>query len=419
MRRSSSVCALGVLALLGAATTTRAADWPQWRGPDRNGLSKETGLLKTWPTDGPKVVWKASGLGEGHATPATAGGKVYGMGLRGSDEVVWALDAVTGKVLWSTKIADGIRLGATQGGHGSRATPTVEGDRLYALGVSGELASIRLRDGAILWQKSLVKDFGGQVPTWGYSESPLVDGDRVIATPGGEATVVALNKRTGETLWKAKVPTGNDVAYASSILATFGGKKQVIQMLAGTLAGIDIATGAFLWQFDAAASPRGINCSTPIYSDGLVFGAAAYQHGGALGKLTALPGGGFSAEQVYFTKSMRNHHGGMVLVNGYLYGFDESNLTCIEFKTGKVMWSDRSVGKGSVVYADGHLVCRSERGTVGLVEATPTGYVEKGRFEQTDRSREPSWPYPVVSNGRLLLRDQDTLICYDLKETKP
>jgi outer membrane protein assembly factor BamB len=260
-----------------------------------------------------------------------------------------------------------------------------------------------------------VEDFGGAVPRWGYSESALVDGDNVIATPGGgAATLVALNKKSGETAWKAQVPTGNGVGYSSSIVAEIAGQRQYIQFLAGGVVGVSAKDGKMLWRFDAPACRQGINCSTPIYKDGYVFAASAYQHGGALGKLDAT-GGAINATEVYFTKQMRNHHGGMVLVGDYLYGFDERILTCLEFKTGKVMWAEQSVGKGSVTYADGMLYCRSERGPVALVEATHTGYVEKGRFEQPDRSKDPSWPYPVVANGNLYLRDMGVLLCYDVK----
>lgn len=414
MKSNSS---LRLAAVLGAAgmlvAAARAQDSPQFRGADRTGIVRQSGLLKSWPEGGPKLLWSAKGAGEGHATPSVARGRIYGMGLRGNDEVVWALDEKTGKEIWSTKIDSGIVLEAQQGGNGPRSTPTIDGNRLYAIGVAGKLVCLNLANGKMVWKASLVDDFGGKVPTWGYSESPLVEGNRVIATPGGETTLVAFNKNTGAVAWKSSVGAGNGVAYSSAIGATYGGKRHVIQFLAGTLVGVDAVNGKLLWRFDAPATPRGINCSSPIFKDGYVFAAASYQHGGALGKLSAT-GGAFSAEQVYFTKDMRNHHGGMVVIGDHLYGFDESNLTCIEFATGKVKWQNRSVGKGSIVAADGMLICRSERGPVALVEANPNEYVEKGRFEQPERSQAPSWPYPVVANGRLYLRDQDVLLCYEI-----
>ena len=402
-----------VVGLLG--TAAYAADWPQWRGPDRTGISRESGLLKSWPADGPKLAWKAMGIGQGHSAPAICKGRVYGMGLVGDDEVVWALDERTGKAIWHTRIAAGTELQASQGGNGPRATPTVDGDQIYTLGVSGDLLCLNSADGRLLWKKNLVNDFGGHVPAWGYSESPLVDGNRVIATPGGRnATMVALNKATGEVIWKSQVADGSNVAYSSSIVADVDGRKEYIQFLAGGVVGIAAQDGKLLWRYDAPANRQGINCSTPIYRDHLVFAASAYGNGGGLARL-ATSAGEVKAEEVYFTKQMQNHHGGVVLLGDYLYGFDNSNLTCIEFQTGKIMWTNRSVGKGSVTYADGFLYARSEQGPVALVEANPKEYVEKGRFDQPDRSRANSWPYPVVANGRLYLRDQDVLLCYDVK----
>src|SRR5258708_5584543 len=228
-----------VLAIFAVATTALASDWPQFRGPDRTGVSKETGLLKTWPAGGPKRAWKATNLGEGHAAPSVANGRIYGMGRRGNDEVVWALDEKKGTELWCVKIADGITLDGSQGGHGPRGTPTIDGDRLYTLGVSGELVCLSTSDGKSRWHKNLVSDFGGHVPTWGYSESPLLDGEKVIATPGGGAsTIVALNKMTGAVIWKSQVPSGNKAAYASCIAADIDGQREYIQFLGGGVVGV-------------------------------------------------------------------------------------------------------------------------------------------------------------------------------------
>ncbi len=405
----------GVLAIagLGSALPSEADDWTQWRGKDRDGVSKETGLMKEWKAEGPQLLWTADGLGEGHTSPSVAGGRVYGMGLIDSSEFVWALDAGTGKLVWKTRIADGIELGGSQGGYGPRATPTVVGDKLYTLGVSGEAVCLSLADGKELWHKNLVKDFGGQVPQWGYCESPLVDGDNCILTPGGSNTLISLNRNTGAILWKCEAPGDDRAHYSSAIRATVGGKKEYIQFVSNGVIGVS-PEGKFLWRYKEPAN--GIaNCSTPIYRDGFVFAASAYNTGGGLAKLTST-GDTVSADPVYFTREMQNHHGGMVLVGDYVYGFDNSTLACIEFKTGKTKWRDRSVGKGSVSSADGMLYVRSERGPVALVSATPDGYQEKGRFDQPDRSRAPSWAYPVVANGKLYLHDQGKLFCYDIKK---
>jgi len=392
----------------GAVSAALAADWPQFRGPERTGLSKETGLLKSWATSGPKLAWKATGLGEGHTTISVAKGKIFGMGLVGEDEKVWALDEKTGKPLWSTKIATRIELQGRQGGLGSRATPTVEGNFLYTVGVAGDVVCLKVSDGSLVWHKSLVTDFGGQVPTWGYSESPLVDGNKLIVTPGGQSAVVALDKKTGATLWKS--PLSDRVSYSSAQTAMVNGQKQYIQFLGSAVVGLSATDGKPLWSYKSPANRNQINCSMPIYRDGMLFAATAYQTGGGLAKLN-----GDKADEVYFLREMQNHHGGMVLVGDHLYGTGNNSLMCVEFATGKIVWESRSPGKGSITYADGMLYCRGERGTITLVEANPKEYVQKGQFEQPDRTREPAWAYPVVANGKLYIHDQDTLLCYEVK----
>jgi len=410
----------GSLALIGMLVirSTAASDWPQFRGPDRSGVSAEKGLLKSWPPSGPRLLWKGVGLGEAHAAPSVAAGRVYGMGLRGNDEVVWALDEKSGKPVWSTRIAPLTMLGGQQGGNGPRCTPTVVGARLYAEGVGGEIVCMNTLNGRIVWHRNLAREFGGQVPQWGYSESPLVDGNRVVVTPGGSAaTLVALNTANGAEVWRSRVPQGDGAAYSSPIAANVDGRRLVIQLLTGGVVGVDANSGGMLWRYDPPAN-RVANCASPIYRDHLVFAATGYGTGGGCARL-ARSGAGVSAREVYFTRSMKNHHGGVVLVGDYLYGFDDSNLTCIEFKTGRVAWSNRSVGKGSVTSADGCLYVRSERGTVALVEANPQRYVERSHFEQPFRTNAPAWPYPVVSNGRLYLRDQDVMLCYAVGAAAP
>ena len=330
MQRRGALVA-GALAL--GAFGALADDSPQFRGPDRSGLSREVGLKKSWPEGGPKLLWTVKNLGSGHATPSVARGKIFGMGLRGEDEVLWALDEETGKELWATKIAGQTSLNAMQGGNGSRATPTSDGRRLYAMGVGGDLVCVSIADGKILWKKSLISDFGGTVPTWGYSESPLLDGSKVVVTPGGsDAPLVALNKLTGETVFKAKLPGGGKVGYASAVCAELDGKKQYVQFFAEGVAGIAAEDGKFLWGYASPANRQGISCSMPIVKDGHVFAATAYNTGGGLAKIT-----GDKAEEVYFSREMQNHHGGMVLVGDYLYGTGVNQLLCLEWKTGKLM----------------------------------------------------------------------------------
>jgi outer membrane protein assembly factor BamB len=412
--RQKMTMALVAGAAMALASVALCSDWPQWLGPERSGVSSETGLLKSWPEGGPKLIWKASGLGEAHSTPSVAAGKVYGMGLRASDEVIWCLDDRTGKEVWATKIADGITLDAGQGGYGPRSTPTVEGNRLYALGVGGELACLDSMTGRKMWQHSFTKEFGGHVPQWGYSESPLALDNAVVAAPGGRnASIVAFNKTTGEVTWKCVVPEGDTAHYASAILANVNGQKQIIHFLSGGVIGVNPGNGKFLWRYDRPAN-RTANCSAPIYRDGYVFASSFYGAGGGLAKLNTTASG-TTAEEVYATKRMSNHHGGMVLVGDYLYGADNANLTCMNWKTGEVKWADRGIGKCSVTCADGMLYCRSDNGPIALVQATPDGYKEVSRFDQPGRSRAPAWPHPVIANGKLYIRDMDTLLCYDIK----
>jgi outer membrane protein assembly factor BamB len=424
-------------------------DWPQWQGPDRNAISKEQGLLKEWPKDGPPLAWKVKGLGGGYSAPSIAGGRIFGMSARGDQEVAWAVSEGDGKTLWVTPLWPAFRQRMPQGREGPGCTPTIDGERLYVMGRGGELACLQVKDGKILWQRSLTQDFGGRVPTWSYQESPLVDGDKVVCTPGGpDATLVALNKLTGKTIWKSQVPGGagggpggpgrrpggfgggrggfggSGAAYASAIAIDFEGQREYVQLTARALVGVRASDGRFLWRYDRPANRMGINCSTPIYQNGLVFAASAYGAGGGLVRLTRDGKEGVKADEVYSTRKMENHHGGMILCDGCLYGANGGNgggfLVCLDFQTGKVLWDERDsperrAPKGSVALADGRLYYRTEDGTMILIEPNPKRYVERGRFRQPDRSDAPAWPHPVIANGKLYLRDQDVLLCYEVK----
>lgn len=404
----------GCCFILVAALEASAADWPQWQGIDRTAVSKETGLLQTWPKEGPTLAWKTTGLGEGFSTPSIDRGRIFAMGARDKTELVICLDEQGGKELWSTRLGPGNTGG---GDPGPRCTPTVDGNLLYALGRRGTLVCLEVATGKEVWRKDMRKDFGGKVGGWEYSESPLVDGDKLICTPGGEkATLVALDKKTGATIWQAAVPNIGQAEYSSIIVANVAGTRQYVQFLGRGVVGVAAADGKFLWRYDSPANTTA-NCSTPIIFDGFVFAASGYGTGGGLAKLSK-EGDAFKAEEVYFTKKMKNHHGGMVLLNGYIYGSDEGFLTCLEAKTGKVMWDARQPGKGSIAYADGRLYYRNEggKGPIFLVEATPEKYIEHGRFDQPERTKLASWSHPVIANGKLYIRDQDLLLCYDVKK---
>ncbi|HEX3800963.1 MAG TPA: PQQ-binding-like beta-propeller repeat protein [Verrucomicrobiae bacterium] len=402
-----------------------ADDWPQWQGPDRNAMSKETGLLKEWTKDGPALVWEIKGLGGGDSAPSVSGGRLFGMSNRGGYEVVWALSEKDGKTLWTTNLGPAFNQDWPQGKEGPGCTPTVDGDLVYVEGLGGNVDCLRTKDGSIVWRASLTQDFGGEVPNWSYRESPLVDGDKVILTPGGaDATLVALDKKTGKTLWKSQVPGNPKAAYSSPIAIDFGGQRQYVQFTQKALIGVAASDGKFLWRYGRAANGFGVSCSTPIYHDGEVFAASAYGAGGGLVKLSKDTDGKFTAEEIYLSKKMQNHHGGMILLDGSLYGANGGNeggaLVCLDFQTGKVLWDERDdaghrAPKGSVAYADGRIYYRTEAGPVLLIEPSPKSYIERGRFEQSDRSRLPAWSHPVVANGKLYVRDQDILFCYDVK----
>lgn len=538
-------------------------DWPQWQGPDRTAHSKETGLLKEWPKEGPALTWKAKGLGGGDSAPSIASGRIYGMSNRGADEMVWALSEKDGKEVWAVRTAPARAQNWPQSKEGPSATPTVDGDRLYVMGLAGNVACLQASDGKVVWQRDLVADFGGRSPMWSFRESPLVDGDKVICTPGGEeATMVALNKLNGETIWKSFVPdragggqsqnrgpggggpsvmqndpvlssldkdhnkeiSGDELAaapavlleldknkdgnlsedeitpqradsqnrprtrrgpgimrmlkalsaldadesgtieeaeiknsvaalqkldvnhdgkltedevgmkfmgpqntgaaYSSAIAVEFGGQRQYIQLLAMTVAGVSATDGKLLWRYDKPANGMRINISTPIYHDGNVFATSAYGAGGGLARLSKNGNGEFSAEEVWFSKSMENHHGGVILHDGALFGANGGNgggyLACLDFKTGEVLWNEgdrdkRRVTKGSVAFADDRIYYRTEEGPIVLIEPSRKEYIERGRFDQPDRTDKPAWAHPVVANGKLYIRDQDTLLCYDIK----
>jgi len=631
-----------VLAVAAFAQNALSAefDWPQWQGPDRTAHSKETGLLKEWQKNGPPLAWKVKGLGGGDSTPSVAAGSIYGMANRGEDEVVWALSEQDGKERWAVRIAPAHSQNFPQSKEGPSATPTVDGDRLYVMGLAGNVVCLRASDGKLVWQRNLVTDFGGSIPAWSYRESPLIDGDKVICTPGSEsAMLVALDKLTGQTIWKTqmpgssesalvnatnsdngpgeraggtasgvtgtkdpnlfvsehwgmtafsqKVPNGKYVAklyfaetyqgitgagqrvfsfdvqghkfkdfdiwakaggpnkayvetvpveitngefriaftsqvenpaikaielipqdesvgassagtirinagaassftdssgqvwqpdsgfeggmtnpgigaapgafgaapddaergrsrpgggfggfggfggpgssgaaYSSAIAIDLDGQRQYVQLTAKALIGVAAADGKLLWQYERPANRMGINCSTPFYHDGIVFAASAYGAGGGAVKLSRDSNSAVKATEAWSSRQMENHHGGVIFHDGALFGSNGGNgggyLICLDFKTGEILWNERDsdkrrVRKGSVAFADGRIYYRTEEGAVILIEPSRKEYLERGRFEQPERTSLPAWAHPVIANGKLYIRDQDTLFCYDVK----
>lgn len=385
-------------------------NWPQWRGPNRDGISKETGLLKQWPENGPPLAWKATGAGGGYSSFAIANGRLFTMGLRGNREYVISFDVATGKEVWATPNGTSFR---NDRGDGPRGTPTVDGEILYALGGNGDLSALDARTGKVIWTMNVLQKFGGSNITWGISESPLVVGEKLLVNAGGPgASIVALNKKDGSLIWKSQ---SDRAGYSSGIAVETGGSTQVIFFTSSRVVGLDLRDGRLLWEYPRPSN-RVANVATPVARANRVFISSDYGTGG--GVIEIKPNGkDVTAQEVYFTKEMRNHHSSSILIGDHLYGFSSGILTAMRFDTGEVAWKDRSVGKGSLVYADGHLYALSENGVVGLVEATPAGYREKGRF-RIQQDSLPTWTHPVIAGGRLYLRDQDTIYAYDVREKK-
>lgn len=387
--------------------------WPQWRGANRDDISKETGLLKEWPEGGPKPVWSNSDIGLGYSGFAVLEGRLFTMGAREDTEFLICLDVNDGRELWSARIGSLLENGW---GDGPRGTPAVANGHVFALGGQGTVVCAAVSNGEVFWRKSLTS-LGGKKPNWGFCESVLLDGDRVVCTPGGsDGSIVSLDVKTGDVVWQSKELTAK-AGYSSIVPVLLNDQRQYIQLFADTLVGVSASDGKLLWQTDWPGKTAVI--PTPVYRDGHVFVTSGYGVGCSLVKI----GPDNKPQEVYFNKNMKNHHGGVVMLGDHLYGYsDGGGWMCMDFKTGDVVWSEKSaLGKGCLTFADGRLYCVDERdGTVVLADASPTAWKEHGRFKmqnQTSR-RSPKgkiWSHPVVCNGRLFLRDQDQLTCYDVK----
>jgi outer membrane protein assembly factor BamB len=399
---------LAAIVTLGSIVGSgQTAEWHQWRGPNRDGRSTETGLLKSWPAQGPPLAWHATGAGVGFSSFSSADGRLYTLGDRGDTGFVIAFDSATGKGLWETPNG---RSYYNSYGNGQRGTPTIDGDRLYALGATGDLACLDAATGRVIWHKDLVREYRSEIPEWGYSESPLVVDDRVIVHAGGpNASIVALNKLTGATLWRSE---SDRAAYSSGVLARVGDVTQAVYFSDRRTLGVDTRDGRLLWSYDRASN-RTANIATPVVSGTRVLVSSDYDTGAALLELS--PSG---AREVYFTRNMRNHYSSSVLVGDYVYGFSDSILTAMRFADGTVAWQNRSVGKGSLIYADERLYLYSEDGVIGLAEATPTSYQEHGRFRLPGDSESTWSSNPIITKGKLILRNQDDVYAYDVRASK-
>jgi outer membrane protein assembly factor BamB len=429
-RRLFSLAAVSLSVAISAslAVTVRAAapggNWPQWRGPLRDGVSTETGLLASWPQGGPPRLWTAAGLGRGFSSIAVANGRVFTMGDRRDGQYVIALDEESGKQVWAT------RVGAiyTDDYAGPRGTPTVDGDLVYAIDTDSDIVCLDSATGKERWRKNMARDFGGRMMSgWNWSESPLVDGERVVVTPGSpRAGLVALDKHTGIEIWRSSIPqigrNGSDGAgYSSIVISNGGGVKQYVQMMGRGLVGVRASDGVYLWGNNSVANPTA-NISTPVVTNNYVFASTSYGAGSVLVELSPAAGGRVKATEKYTLDGnvFQNHHGGFVLIGDYIYGghgLRRGTPVCLELATGKMMWPPtRNAGEGSaaVMAADGHLYFRYENGVMMLIEASPSGYKEAGSFPIPNVS-QPSWSHPVIAAKRLYLREQDALYVYDIK----
>jgi outer membrane protein assembly factor BamB len=421
-----------------------AADWPQWRGPERSGVSKETGLLKVWPKKGPRWVWTYKNAGIGFSGPAVVDNRLYTLGARGETEYLFALDVKTGEELWHTKVGAIFTFKGNSYGDGPRSTPTVDGKWIYALGGMGDLVCVEKDKGKEKWRTNLVNKLGGSLSAtagspapigWGFSEGPLVDGDQLVCTPGGkQGTLAALNKKTGEVLWRSEKLT-DDATYSSLVPTTVGGIRQYVVLTyrgtkGGAVAGVEAKTGNVLWEYPQPHWDVTAIVPTPLVQDASVYVSVGYGAGCDLLQLSTRGRGPFQVKQVYKKRNrrtMKNEFGGVVRVGKYLYGHsDKIGWVCQDWGTGKSLWESKQLVRGSLIAADGHLYLFSDEGTAVLIEASPKGYSESGRFDIPEKSklgparkgnsRAKIWTPPVIADGRLFLRDQEYLFCYDVRQ---
>ncbi|HJT77783.1 MAG TPA: PQQ-binding-like beta-propeller repeat protein [Gemmataceae bacterium] len=415
--------------LLAAALPAQAEDWPQWQGPNRDNVSKEKGLLQSWPKGGPKLLWTYDEAGNGYAGPAVVGDRLYILGTRGDTETLLAIDVGTGKEVWASPIAPYLANGSTKHyGIGPRSTPTVDGDRIYALGSQGDLVCVETNGGKQVWKVSLPADLKGQMMSgWGWSESPLVDGDHVICSPGGsKGTLAALDKKSGSVVWRSKELT-DPAAYSSIVISEAGGVRQYVQLTGKGIVGVAAKDGKLLWRVSKPEYRTAV-IPTPIVHGDLVYTTVDYGAGCDLLKLTPQGEGGIAAQELYertAQKNLQDKHEGVVLVGDSIYGYSETNRgqwVCQALETGKVRWGSKQLGRGSVTCADNRLYCYTETdGTAALAEPNPSGWKEHGRFTIPRHTAHRQfnnniWPHPVVANGHLYLRDQEFIFCYDVKD---
>jgi outer membrane protein assembly factor BamB len=411
-----------VLAMTTSATVAQS-HWPQFRGPNRDGKSLESGLLKQWPEDGPKLLRTFSGFGGGFSTPVIAGDRIYISGKVGDDLKLFCFD-MSGNKIWERTHSLAFR--EADAPHspypGARGAPTIDGDTIYLLGGLGRLTAYRSSDGESIWSVDVVKDLAGRVPPWGYTESVLIDGDKLICTPGSETkgTFAALDKKTGQLLWQSGEITAR-AEYGSPILIEFDGVRQVITMSRAGLVAVSPEDGKFLWQHNrmakkALAESLTAHGNSAAYADGYVFEATSYQTRGGSAVRLKSKGAGLTSELAWESDKLNCEHGGYVILDGHIYMNQGVGWSCLDLKTGEERWFGRGPGKGSIIYADGMLYCLGEKGRMGLIEATPEGFNLVSMFD-LPKGEGPCWTHPVISHGMLYLRWGDRLFVYQIKRS--
>ena len=408
--------------LCGAILTASATEWPQWRGPNRDGVSSEIGILKEWAASGPQVLWKHP-LGEGFSGISVSQGRVYTMFSKGNDEFVVCLNATDGQEIWRFRSDDNYHEG--QGGNGPRATPTIDGDLLFTISAHGKLYALNAENGEKVWSHDLQRKFGSKMPRWGFSTSPLVDGELLLVEVGGkgEKSIVAFNKNSGDVIWSSHK---DKLGYSSPIAITVKGVRQIICFTGTKLVSVSPTDGTIYWQYPWKTG-YDVNAATPVFiPPDKVFISSGYDKGAAVLQMRVFVShdddraaveqirenrGKVRIKEIWKNRKMKNQFASSVLHENYLYGFDNSILKCIEADTGEEQWKTRGFGKGTVILADGHLIILSDRGKLGLAEAAPAGYIEKASAKVLSGL---CWTAPTLADGRLYLRNEEEIVCLDM-----
>lgn len=403
---SALLCA-GIIGGMAGLPLANALDWPQFRGPGRDGVSREIGLLKTWPANGPRQLWRVP-LGDGFSGISVAGGRLFTLYAKGKDELAVAHDTATGREIWRVRIDD--KYESDMGG-GPRATPTVDGNLVYALSANGQLHALDTATGRRVWARDLKRDFGAKLPQWGVSTSPLVEGNLLLLDVGGSSgkSAAALDKKTGKTVWTSQ---SDQPGYSAPVAITVGGVRQVLFFTGTALTALTPADGKLLWRVPWRTD-YDVNAATPIFvAPDKVFISSGYDTGAAL--LRVKPNG--PPDEVWRSRGMKNQFSSSVLHGGHLYGFDNKVLKAMEAATGKDKWRQSGLGHGSLIYADGHLIVLSESGQLTLVEASPAGYSEKAKAEVLSGK---CWTAPTLANGRLYVRNESEMVALEMATPRP